>query len=294
MKMPVHTISSIRALYLSGLRDLYEADEINSILYILFEDFLGWPKTKLHLEPFAVVAEPDSDKFYNALSLLAQNCPVQYITGRTNFNGLTILVNPAVLIPRPETAELAEILVKDLGAYDLENFSAVDIGTGSGCLAIYIKKKLPVIGMHATDISAEALAAAKVNASMNETEIDFFISDVLNADEAMPGKGYNLIVSNPPYVTMSEKEAMMKNVKDYEPLTALFVPDENPLLYYKAICRNAQHDLAPNGLLYLEINEAYGNELEHLLYYEGFGDVTLWKDFRGRPRFIKAVFRNHL
>ena len=294
MKMPVHTISSIRALYLSGLRDLYEADEINSILYILFEDFLGWPKTKLHLEPFAVVAEPDSDKFYNALSLLAQNCPVQYITGRTNFNGLTILVNPAVLIPRPETAELAEILVKDLGAYDLENFSAVDIGTGSGCLAIYIKKKLPVIGMHATDISAEALAAAKVNASMNETEIDFIISDVLNADEAMPGKGYNLIVSNPPYVTMSEKEAMMKNVKDYEPLMALFVPDENPLLYYKAICRNAQHVLAPNGLLYLEINEAYGNELEHLLYYEGFGDVTLWKDFRGRPRFIKAVFRNHL
>ncbi len=293
MKKPVHTISGIRTSYLSGLRDLYDADEINSILYILFEDFLGWPKTKLHLEPLTALAESDSHKFYNALSLLAQSCPVQYITGRTNFNGLTIMVNPSVLIPRPETAELAGILAKDLGTCDLKNFTAVDIGTGSGCLAIYIKKQLPAIGMHGTDISEEALLTARANASMNETEIDFFSSDILGTGEAMPGKAYSLIVSNPPYVTMSEKEAMRKNVKEYEPSTALFVPDQDPLLYYKAICRHAQNGLAPNGLLYLEINEAYGNELKQLLDSEGFGDIILLKDFRGRQRFIKAVFRNH-
>ncbi|MCX6283530.1 MAG: peptide chain release factor N(5)-glutamine methyltransferase [Bacteroidetes bacterium] len=294
MKKAVKTIKSIRTAFLEGLKELYEADEINSITYILFEEFLGWPKTKLHIEPFAIVEESDADKFSDALNLLAQGCPIQYVTGKTIFNGLTILVNPAVLIPRPETAELAEILVRDLGAYDLQNFSAFDIGTGSGCLAIYIKKQFPVIRMHGTDISEDALATAKANANLNATEIDFFRSDILIASETLAGSVVNLIVSNPPYVTIREKEAMMKNVTDYEPLTALFVPDEDPLLYYRAICRYAQHGLAKNGLLYLEINEAYGNELKQLLNSEGFGKVNLIKDFRGRDRFIKAEFRNHL
>ncbi|MCX6285573.1 MAG: peptide chain release factor N(5)-glutamine methyltransferase [Bacteroidetes bacterium] len=292
MKKADHTVNDIRRSFLTGLKDLYDADEINSILYLLFEEFLGWTKPKLHVEPGARLCEADSKRFSVALVRLSNNCPVQYILGKADFNGLTVFVNPSVLIPRPETAELATMLAQDMKTLDPDGFSALDIGTGSGCIAIYLKKQFPAICIHGTDISEEALSTARSNAILHNAEIEFYRADILKGTAAMPKYEYNLIISNPPYVTMKEREEILRNVKDYEPFSALFVPDADPLVYYRAITQYAQTGLAGKGMLYLEINEAFGNELKELLCSTGFSDVSLLKDFRGRDRFLKAVFRS--
>ncbi len=282
------TAKEIRQSFHAGLKEMYDADEINSIIYLLFEEFVGWSKTMLHLEPGKMLAIAESARFSDALARLAGGCPVQYITGKASFNELQFGVNPSVLIPRPETAELAALLVQTLRTIDLSGFSAMDLGTGSGCLAIYLKKHLPAISMHGIDISEEALVTARSNARLHETEINFCKGDILHAAGSFAGKTLNLVVSNPPYVTMKEKHAMKQNVRDYEPHSALFVPDETPLLYYRSIAGYSKTCLANGGLLYLEINEAFGQEMINLLDSSGFRDVMLMKDFRGRDRFIKA------
>lgn len=287
------TVSALRRLFLENLRNLYEPGEINSIIYILFDEFLGWPRTRLHLEPDTIMEGKDAVRFYSALDTLAKGCPVQYVTGHAEFNELRFRVNPAVLIPRPETAELAALIVSEVRNNLKGPVSALDIGTGSGCIAVYLKKHLPHINMHAIDISLEAIATARSNAALNETEIEFSRADIMDIKLPKGFGSFGLIVSNPPYVTMKEKKLMHPNVRDYEPSAALFVPDSDPLLFYRAIVKFAALSLSSNGLLYLEINEAYGREIRQLLEGSGFNDVRLMADFRGRDRFAAARFRTH-
>ena len=277
---------------ISGLRNIYDEGESRSIINILFKEFLGWSKTRVHLEGDSILATSDEERFMNALDRLVRGCPVQYITGQADFNGLSLTVDQSVLIPRPETAELAGIIEMDLKSFDLQGFSVLDIGTGSGCIPIYLKKRLPLAVINAVDISEEALAVARFNADLLDTEIRFIRADIFNPPESLMNSLFNLIVSNPPYVTLKEKQAMNRNVLEYEPHEALFVPDEDPLLFYRAIAEFAQFSLAQGGLLYLEINETFGPELTELLLDKGFYDPILRKDFRGRDRFIKAVFRS--
>lgn len=283
----------IRQSFLARLKGLYDKEEINSIAYILFEDFLGWPRTKLHLEAGAVIEPLKARMFSDALLRLADGCPVQYITGKADFNGLSISVNPSVLIPRQETAELAFLIALELKTLEMDDFSAIDVCTGSGCIAIYLKKQFPGISMHATDISEDALSTARANAADNGTNIDFYNTDILNTSGQPSNHRFNLVVSNPPYVTLREKEAMRINVKAYEPNTALFVPDEDPLIFYREISVYSKTRLAEGGLLYFEINEAFGNEIKELLISCGFSNVVVRKDFGGRDRFIRAELRSH-
>lgn len=288
MNTGTFTVTDIRKTFLEGLKDMYDVEEINSIIYILFEDFLGWPRTKLHLEPLARLGFAESERFSAALVRLSQGCPVQYITGKADFNELQFEVNPSVLIPRPETAELAALIEQKLKTLDLNGFNAIDLGTGSGCIAIYLKKHFPAISMYGIDYSEDALSTARSNAGLHRTEAGFYLADILQITEPLASIKFNLVVSNPPYVCIKEKDAMMRNVTDYEPHSALFVADEDPLLYYRAIARFAQLCLAQKGLIYVEINEAFGREITEMFNFSGFSGVTLLKDFRGRDRFIRA------
>ena len=292
MKQGDHTVRSIRGAFQDELKGLYDVEEINSILYILFEDFRGWPRTKLHTEPGTLIGIEYSAKFMDALERLSNGCPVQYITGKTRFNEIQLIVNPSVLIPRPETAELAMLIVKKTVPLVKNGFSAIDIGTGSGCLAIYLRKHLPLDYMRGTDISEDALKVASSNAAACGLEIDFLRSDILLECDEPVNKKFNLVVSNPPYVTMKERAAMRSNVMDYEPHEALFVPDDAPLKYYKAVAAHAGNCLEEEGVLWFEINEAYGKELMEMLEASGFSDICLLHDFHGRDRFMKAVFRS--
>jgi len=292
MKQGDHTVRSIQAVFQDELKGLYDADEINSILYILFEGITGWPRTTLHTEPGTFVGIEYSEKFKDALERLSNGCPVQYITGKTWFNELRLMVNPSVLIPRPETAELATLIVKTTAPLVKDGFSSIDIGTGSGCLAIYLRKHLPLVYMRGTDISGDALDVARSNAVTCGLEIDFLRSDILLECNEPVDKKFSLVVSNPPYVTLKEKLAMRSNVLDYEPHEALFVPDDDPIRFYRAIATYAGSCLEEEGVLWFEINEAYGKELRKMLEASGFSNICLLQDFHGRDRFMKAVFRS--
>lgn len=292
MNQGEYSVRSIREAIRDGLKGLYDAEEADSIWYILSEDFLGWPRTKLHTEPGRLIDPDNSARFESALAELRKGTPVQYVTGKAFFNELQLAVNSSVLIPRPETAELAILIVKLTAPFITDGFSAIDIGTGSGCIAIYLGKHLPGISIYGTDISEDALKVARLNARECGAEIDFYHSDILLDHDTPLNRKFNLVVSNPPYVTLKEKSAMRSNVLDYEPHEALFVPDNDPLVYYRAVAGYAINRLKENGILWFEINEAYGKDLAELLEKSGFSDINLLQDFHGRDRFIKASFKS--
>lgn len=278
---------------LTVLIPIYGDDEAGSIMNILFEELIGWPRYRIHTEADRELPEADVMRFESAITLLGTGCPLQYVTGNVDFNGIRLIVNPSVLIPRPETAELSMIIADHLKSLELSDFSLLDIGTGSGCIAIFLKIEFPGIRVCAFDVSEAALGVARENAIKHKADVKFFRANILTGWESGAGGSYNIIVSNPPYVTNSEKQSMMSNVRDFEPSSALFVPDEDPLLYYRAIAGFAKSRLSCDGRLYLEINEAFGNETCKLLEYTGFQEVDLLKDFRGRNRFIRALVRSH-
>ena len=207
--------------------------------------------------------------------------------GKTEFYGFSILVNSNVLIPRPETEELVDWVIKDT---DPNKHSRVlDIGTGSGCIAIALKSRIPSIQIHAIDISLGALEVAEQNAKMNQTDVSFSQVDFLKKNEWKNLAQYDIIISNPPYVRHIEKTQMKKNVLDYEPGNALFVDKNDPLIFYNAIAVFAQLNLNENGSLYCEINQYLGDETFQLFENLGFNDIQIKTDFKGNPRFIKAV-----
>ena len=270
---------------------LYGAEEVRSFFLILCEAFLGWDKVAYLLHRGETMNQSDLLRFHWALEDLRHYRPIQHIVGYTDFCGCRIKVNDKVLIPRPETEEMVyecvNALMRECVSED-SSINILDLCTGSGCIAIALKKMLPESKVTAVDISPEALRIAQTNAEKNGAEVEFVLGDVLQgAPLPISSDGWNLIVSNPPYITLSEKGAMCRNVLDYEPQLALFVPDNDPLLFYRKITAFAQQNLSPDGLLAMEINERFGTETLQLLAENGFSGV-LHKDFRGKDRFVTA------
>ena len=228
------------------------------------------------------------DVFIDILNELSTGKPIQYILGKTEFYGLPFLVNPSVLIPRPETEELVDWAINSLKTEINNSAHIIDIGTGSGCIAISIKKHLPDFKVSAIDISATAIQTATKNAKLNQVEVEFSEEDILNP-KATKTKKYKVIISNPPYVTLLDKRQMHTNVTDFEPHNALFVSDDDPLIFYRFIAKFAIKHLDQNGLLFFEINESYGQETVNLLDELGFKEISLRKDLSGKDRMLKAM-----
>ena len=281
-------ISNFKKQFFSELSGLYPETEIQSFFNILIELKLNLSRIEVALQPDLAISETTITFLQKAIAALKKNIPIQYITGETEFYGLKFNVNESVLIPRPETEELVDwILENSKPKTQNSKLKILDIGTGSGCIAISLAKNLSNTDVFALDISSEALKIAKKNALLNNVDIYFSEIDILNTPD-LPTK-YNIIVSNPPYVRELEKELMQQNVLAYEPHLALFVKDNNPLLFYDRIADLANKHLSKKGSLYFEINQYLGNETVALLKQKGFQNIELKKDIFGVDRMIKAV-----
>ena len=233
------------------------------------------------------VSEENKAKFLEALHRLTQFEPIQYIIGSTEFYGLSLKVNNHTLIPRPETEALVHWILEDIKEMNLSSsYKILDIGTGSGCIAIALATKLQKVKVSAIDISERALKVAKLNAINNNVAIEFEQKNILNTESL--SEEYDVIVSNPPYVRESEKRNMNANVLNHEPATALYVSDENPLVFYTKIAQIASTHLKNNGSLYFEINEYLSKDVVNMLKSEGFSEVEIRKDLFGKERMIKA------
>jgi len=280
-----------KKLIYDNLSPLYCKQEIESISKLIFEKVLGISRLQMHLNQHGTISTANLAQITEIINRLIRFEPIQYILGETEFYGLPFNVNSSVLIPRPETEELVDWIIHDCNQ---SNPKILDIGTGSGCIPISLVKNLPGASAEGWDISDEALIVAKENATINHVEVDFFHADVLNHNYPLQNQKYDIIVSNPPYVTISEQLSMLKNVVDYEPHIALFVPDADPLVFYRTIADLALIKLNPGGKLYFEINEQFGNETAELLALRGFINITLKKDINGKERMIRVEFKNQL
>ncbi|GGH00326.1 peptide chain release factor N(5)-glutamine methyltransferase [Mucilaginibacter phyllosphaerae] len=286
------TIKDVFLSFRQSLAGVYDTLETEVIALLVLEEITGISRAKLKAFPEDTIPGEASEKIEGILIELKTGKPVQYILGHTEFYGLNFLVNPATLIPRPETEELVEWILqsKKLVPNSQKPVYVLDIGTGSGCIAISLKKNLPDAVVTAIDISADALHTAKQNAVINGAEVTFIEQDILESRELKSeSKNFDIIVSNPPYVTLQDKLLMHKNVTGFEPHSALFVPEHNPLIFYEAIADFAIQHLSKNGLLFLEINENFGKETIELLSDKYFINIELRKDMSGRDRMIKAV-----
>ncbi|HTD40155.1 MAG TPA: peptide chain release factor N(5)-glutamine methyltransferase [Mucilaginibacter sp.] len=286
------TVNDVSTNFLHHLSTLYDTNEINSLCLIVLADVAGISSAKAKAFPEMGVSATDAERIGSILTRLKTGEPVQYILGHTEFYGLPFKVNPSVLIPRPETEELVEWGIESwrlaVGGWQ-KPFHILDIGTGSGCIAISLKKNLKDTNVSAIDISPEALTTAKENAELNDVDVNFTQADILNPTHSLLTTHYSLIISNPPYVTLEDKKQMHTNVTDFEPHTALFVPEDDPLIFYKTIADFASTHLAKGGLLFLEINESYGEQIVELINHKSFNNIELRKDMSGKYRMIKAV-----
>jgi len=275
-------------LYQRELIARYQEQEIKSILFQMFFHILGWSRATVHLNKSVLLSEEAELRFLKALGRLVAGEPVQYVIGQTEFCGLRLTIQPGVLIPRPETEELAVMVTRDnLWCRD-QHISIIDIGTGSGCIALSMKKAFPSATVIGIDKSTDALRIAKQNALANQLEVTFLEVDILNPASFRNSGLFNLIVSNPPYIPQRERTGMSRHVVDHEPQDALFVPDSNPLIFYEAIALFATKNLAHDGFIYVEIHENYGEETLNLFRSHGFTHVELFLDYFGKKRFLKA------
>lgn len=271
-----------RTYFLEKLTPLYDAMEAESFFAIALEELKGWKRVDLALHPDAELSGDDIAEWNNVLAQLQQQRPIQYIFGKAHFYGLEFRVNENTLIPRPETEELVQWILDENP--DRPGINLLDIGTGSGCIAISLAKNLPNAKVSAIDVSPEALAVAKSNADANVVLVKFIRKDIL-ATDAIDAR-YDIIVSNPPYVRMLEKAEIKENVLQHEPHLALFVEDDDALLFYRKIAQLALHALTPEGRLYFEINQYLGNETVEMLENLGFKEIRLRKDMYGNDRMI--------
>jgi len=286
------TIKDVFSAFKQSLGTLYDTSEIEALTLMIVSEITGSSKAMIKAFPEQEITLQQHDDLNNILARLQTGEPIQYILGHTEFYGLTFNVNPSVLIPRPETEELVEwVLNSKVESQKSKVSTILDIGTGSGCIAISLKKNLPTAQISAIDISTEALQTARQNAELNKADINFIHTDILNIDHSLFTTHYSLIISNPPYVTLHDKTQMHTNVTDFEPHTALFVPENDPLIFYKAIADFALNNLLTNGLLFFEINENLGKQTVEMLESKGFKDIELRKDMSGRDRMVKARTR---
>lgn len=263
----------------------YTLAEIEHFCQYLFEEFSQITKIDRLLKREVYIPESKIIKYSNAVVKLKAETPIQYIVGKTNFFGLDFLVNKSVLIPRPETEELVEWIIESTNSSDKP--SILDIGTGSGCIAICLGKEISKSQITAVDISKEAIETARKNAEIHQINIDFQIADALSP-ESLPKHKFNIIVSNPPYVRQSEKKQMKNNVLGYEPHSALFVDDNDPLIFYREIAKYAFMHLEENGQLFFEINEAFAEDCKDLMTQIGFTEILIKNDLRGKNRMLKC------
>ena len=286
MEVRSNKVGDVRQYYKAKLLENYDEREAEALLFLLIAEYTGISKLMIVTDPGLTLTESELLKVHFAVKDLNNHKPVQYIIGKTEFYGLTITVDKDVLIPRPETEELVELVIKE--NQHRKNLRILDIGTGSGCIAIAIKKYLPECEVVAIDISNPALQLAKINAKLNKQSIEFKPFDIL-ADSNWSRLGFfDVIVSNPPYVRKSERSLMKRNVIDYEPEIALYVEDQDPLIFYKAIFEFGAIHLKKNGRLYCEINQYLGEEVLTLFNNEVFNEIGLVKDINGHNRIIKA------
>ena len=268
------------------LNGLFPKEEVESFIRIIFDHLKSYNSTDLLCKKDEVFSEREKLKIEGIVKRLQKNEPIQYILGETEFFGLPFKVNPDVLIPRPETEELVDWILKSkLPAFPV----ILDVGTGSGCIPVSLKKNLPSAKVFAHDISEKSLRIAQENAQINALEVDFFELDILNPKVPHTFPEFDVIVSNPPYVTNSEKKLMARNVLDFEPDIALYVPDNDPLKFYNALVAFGKQHLKTGGYMFWEINEFFGKECVILLKENGFSDVELKKDLNGKDRMIKTI-----
>lgn len=279
-------VRDIASLFHEELDGMYGSGEVGVFLGMLFEAFLGWDKVRLLTSKEETIDQSDMLRFHWALEDLKRHRPIQHIIGYTDFCGCRIGVSPDVLVPRPETEEIVNWIIDHRSS--LTTHHCLDLCTGSGCIAIALKKAFPAADVTAVDVSAAALEMARQNAQNNGTEVRFMQADVLNGVDGLSGS-YGLIVSNPPYVMEKERAQMQRNVLDYDPALALFVPNEDPLRFYKAIANIAKQHLAQDGMLVVEINERLAEEAGALLKDYGF-TAEVHTDFRGKARWISATY----
>ena len=266
-----------------GLNSHYPIGEVTALTRIIITELLGFSQTTFFLKDDVTLTAEQNALLDNAIERLKKQEPIQYILGYRDFCGLRFKVTPATLIPRPETSELVEWVASEATG----NENILDIGTGSGCIAVSLAHKLPQSRVTAWDISTDALAVATENSKANGCAITFEQVDIL---EYQPNsEQFDIIVSNPPYIKENEKKAMHNNVLDWEPHTALFVPDSDPLLFYRTIAQKATTMLRPGGKLYFEINRAHGKETMEMLAALGYTDIELRKDFAENDRMIRAI-----
>ena len=275
------TLQDFKSKMISNLSSIYEMDELNSIYNLLAEHYLKIPRSKILLANEIHLNESDQTLFLSALERLKTHEPIQYVLGKTTFMDLEFKVNSSVLIPRPETEELIRLILKEV----IDEKEILDIGTGSGCIAISLAKNLSNAKVTALDISSDALEVAKENANMNNVNIEFIHGDIF---EYQSEKKYDVIVSNPPYVLESEKSLMKQNVLGFEPELALFVKNTDPLLYYEEITNSLKDNLNREGFFFFEINNSLCDEVEKLLRKYCFC-VNALNDHRNLKRFISAI-----
>lgn len=280
------TIQSAFTFITGALGDIYDAREAASIAHMVLEHLTGLGKLDRIVHKERQLTPEQHDALKQAIAALQRLEPIQYITGSAWFYGLEFKVTPAVLIPRPETEELVEWVVQD--AAGKTELRILDIGTGSGCIPIAVKSALPGAHVSGADVSEAALEVARSNSEQLKLEVNFFALDALNPQQMQALDSYDIIISNPPYITQKEQAEMQQQVWGFEPSLALFVPDNDALLFYRHIAITALEKLNRGGFLYFEINEAFGKEVVVLLQGLGFEGVELKQDFFGKDRMIKA------
>lgn len=251
---------------------------------IILEDVRGITPTDLIVNGHRTVEDMTADRVRKIAAAVNEGEPVQYAVGSARFYGLDFLVSPAVLIPRPETEGLVDMIVKDYAG--MSDLKVLDCGTGSGCIAIALARNLAFSKVDAIDISDDAIAVANVNAKVLKTSVNVYKRDILTLKP--DNECYDIIVSNPPYIADAEAAEMDKRVKDYEPRTALFVPDDDPLKFYRPIAEYAIETLNQDGTLYFEINPRFVDDMKQMLTSAGFNSVDAVRDYIGRYRYIKA------
>lgn len=268
----------------SRIGRMYSEGETKAIIRLIFYHLKGWSLTDMAIHADDELSPFIRNEIETILKRLENHEPIQYITGNAYFHGLTLKVAPGVLIPRPETAELVDIIADSFG--EREDLKVLDVGTGSGAIAIALSRQLKFPEITAVDISEKALEIARTNASLLKAKIKFIHLDIL---KDFPEGSFDIVVSNPPYVTVSEKSAMEKNVLDYEPEEALFVADENPLLFYRRIIEQSRESINKDGGIFLEINPLFADDIARLLKNNGYKEVEILLDSFGRKRFAKAL-----
>jgi release factor glutamine methyltransferase len=287
-------LKDIQDIFHKELDAIFGANEVTSFFNILISHYLKLNRIALVLEPDLIISKEEEQPLFEALSRLKQEEPIQYIIGETEFFGLPFKVNGYTLIPRPETEELVSFVLQNIKSQKLnsKSINILDIGTGTGCIAISLAKNLPNAEVYALDVSVDALKIAKQNAELNKVEVNFIKADILNSstwNSIFENLEFDIIVSNPPYVRILEKIEIKNNVLNHEPHLALFVDDNNPLQFYKAITEFAVNNLKEKGMLFFEINQYLGEEMIDLLEFYHFDKIELKQDIFGNNRMIKSI-----